>query len=706
MHFPYHQKNASYSFMLKAATLLTETLNVGKVVAKVAAKPVSDTANLAMKSTQHVTRAIIQSPTAEYLLGVHHKDAATNLDFVQHSAKEFISGVSNMSADQVGQDVVSGLNAVLKTVEAPVKLISYGEADYTRVRVIEKLKKIVHEDANAMEISPRDFIRFMRLSTGVSHQTQILQTFVDDMFNDGRLRSNPLIPRSFEKKLYVDVAKVMFYSIHRSLMQVTGTKLWGHELMVTESPRPSCANAALPQTKLQHESLEAAVDVLIDSTKPTLPRPVAKVLYTNVGMVIFQLLESVMSSERVAMEILGHKLVWTFEPLDKKDIFRQLSAKREKVEINEAAITEMVDELLDDAEINFLLVPDVIEAALYRHVFRMIIRICEEILSRLKINVFGMDVQLSIVNASMQCAVKHADIEQEPDKAPGSLYREADVRVSLTELQTQLKEVAEEHRALENLVNEISLKTGRPSKAPVHGAVSKLSQPESLDTHDFHQLAQQEKLARSLRMTEVINVDISVPYSMIGDFESYDKWMPLVTKGKIVSKGEVERIGPNRLRRHIKARVGFGINTKSFLGIIGDEVFYNAQLESPSTLEDGTVVARVYADAPAGGFKFGDRLVYDWTFRMRPTEEGQQPQTEVQLDLFFQAKHVLYLPLWDSLQSVIIADMMSSFERRAAVLQAERVRRQRDSALAVESGQACTVQIESASPDGPEFLTL
>lgn len=313
--------------------------------------------------------------------------------------------------------------------------------------------------------------------------------------------------------------------------------------------------------------------------------------------------------------------------------------------VNEAAISEMVDELLDDAEINLVYVPDVIEAATYRHVFKMMVQITEEMLRGIKMNVFGVEVRFSIVNPAIS----------KPSVVRGhTYYSEADVRVSLTALQEKLKDVAEEHRLLEQLVNQAML--GKPAE----------SKASDLHTHDFHALAQQDRLARSLRLSESVNVDISIPYEMIQEFETYKQWMPLATNGRVLSRGDVEEVrneGSTRLRKHLKAEVGFGLDTQSFLGTIGAEILYDVQLEAPTLCADGSTAARVYADAKK--FTYGERLIWDWSFRMPPGEE----RTEVQLDFFIQASSVLYLPLWDSLLRTVMTSMMKSFFDRAHALQ-------------------------------------
>merc|ERR1712154_241670 len=75
------------------------------------------------------------------------------------------------------------------------------------------------------------------------------------------------------------------------------------------------------------------------------------------------------------------------------------------------------------------------------------------------------------------------------------------------------------------------------------------------------------------------------------------------------------------------------------------------------------------ADA-VNGFTYGKRLAYDWRF----TSLGEK-KSRVELDLLFQAHNVLYMPIWDSMQNMVVNGMLGAFQKRAAVLERERLAR-------------------------------
>ncbi|CAD7957917.1 unnamed protein product [Amoebophrya sp. A120] len=201
---------------------------------------------------------------------------------------------------------------------------------------------------------------------------------------------------------------------------------------------------------------------------------------------------------------------------------------------------------------------------------------------------------------------------------------------------------------------------------------------------EFQKLAAQEsKLARFLQVrTTLKDIDIGIVYDMMKDVETYPTWMPMCTKGTKLSDQQV--------------LVGFGIDTKTLLGTLGDDVKYDLVLSPParssstssglrtssSTSSEEVDVggapdqvvsassskktnhdleARVVSDTGKNGFAYGDRLVYDWVF----FSSGETRETEVALNLFLQVNSVLYLPIWDALQKVLTDQMLQAFEKEA-----------------------------------------
>merc|ERR1719323_2539963 len=145
---------------------------------------------------------------------------------------------------------------------------------------------------------------------------------------------------------------------------------------------------------------------------------------------------------------------------------------------------------------------------------------------------------------------------------------------------------------------------------------------------------------------------------MVADINMYPRWMPFCTGSRVVS---VEEDG-----RSSSCEVGFGLETGTMLGAVGDTIRYRVTVSKPTASEDtGLRKARVIADTP-DGFRYGKRLVYDWRFT-----EVANGETDVKLDMFFQAGTVWFLPLWDSMQATITGAMMQKFTERADVLRAE-----------------------------------
>merc|ERR1712232_805546 len=97
----------------------------------------------------------------------------------------------------------------------------------------------------------------------------------------------------------------------------------------------------------------------------------------------------------------------------------------------------------------------------------------------------------------------------------------------------------------------------------------------------------------------------------------------------------------------------------------------------------------------ADGFAYGKRLVYDWRFA-----ELNDNETDVRLDMFFQAKNMFSLPLWDSMQATITAVMMKKFAERAAVLSASKASSRPAAAKSAEPHRETGSGSGSAPADG------
>eukprot|EP00933_Yihiella_yeosuensis_P077654 TRINITY_DN88320_c0_g1_i1.p1 TRINITY_DN88320_c0_g1~~TRINITY_DN88320_c0_g1_i1.p1 ORF type:complete len:184 (-),score=35.88 TRINITY_DN88320_c0_g1_i1:8-559(-) len=179
-------------------------------------------------------------------------------------------------------------------------------------------------------------------------------------------------------------------------------------------------------------------------------------------------------------------------------------------------------------------------------------------------------------------------------------------------------------------------------------------------------MAAQDRLSRSLDVQRTVPVPIEIAFQMVSDIDSYPEWMPFCTSAKVLLRETEEKL---------KAEVGFGLDTGTALGTVGDKIRYKIMLLHPTedvsgqpavgrNRPDVLQVARVIADTEDGGFTYAKRLVYDWRFI-----ETSPGETEVRLDIFFQAKSVFFLPLWDSMQATITSAMMKKFMERAKVLQ-------------------------------------
>ena len=76
--------------------------------------------------------------------------------------------------------------------------------------------------------------------------------------------------------------------------------------------------------------------------------------------------------------------------------------------LNEAALQELVDELLAEEDINIVWMPDVVEAAVYRNALGLMIRVAEELLGRCRISLLGSEIAMSLESVASDKAPPEA----------------------------------------------------------------------------------------------------------------------------------------------------------------------------------------------------------------------------------------------------------------------------------------------------------
>ena len=280
------------------------------------------------------------------------------------------------------------------------------------------------------------------------------------------------------------------------------------------------------------------------------------------------------------------------------------------------AIDELVEALLEEPEVQAILVPDLVEAEVYRYALQRILCIAQFMLSQLQIRLFGTQVRLGLFADHSQ-APGLADKKAE-DGLPLIAVREKDVQSVLARIED------EQHR----IERELGLRRGN-----LHLRRSSLDGPllthvdldEPEDVHEFTTMAAQDRLARCLAIQRNVSVPIETAFQMVSDVNAYPQWMPFCTSAFVTSKEEAE--GPSassstKFATKLKCDVGFGLDTGTALGAVGDTIKYQVSVLPPTGdkaavsqichQQPGDVrrVARVVADT-LDGFRYGKRLIYD-----------------------------------------------------------------------------------------------
>jgi len=510
------------------------------------------------------------------------------------------------------------------------------------------------------------------------------ESFVDKLMADGRLQPIPFLPQRVERSLYIDISRLLMFSFQHAILGAHGSAVWGHVMNVNMVPTYG-AELMTEQSAVGIAQLGVVVDHMLDSGAvhmPLVPRPLERRLYMNCMMLTFQLVEGLLAGAGQEVNCLGHTFRFRLDPLPVHAVEQMLKDMPvQRCTIDEAILTELVDELLNEPEVNLLWVPDAIESQIYRSAIRLIIRVIEEVICRFRLNILGREIHMSIFSMLKAERVRAKASHGDKQSAGGFLYFEEEnplKTVSSTELEEHLRDLDEQRRVLEalrvlggadfDLACDVPML--QPPKKEADEDTSENSEDEDAEEekiHEFQRLAHSNKLVRCLQLQFVVAGDIRVPYRIIADLEGYTEWMPFCTSGRCESH---TGLGMESQPRTFEADVGFGIDTGTFLGTVGETVRYTMTVTPPAPVAGRAgkevMTAHVIADA-ADSFTYGERLVYDWHFVR--LSEGE---TKVELNLLFQARNVLYLPIWDSMQNMIVKNLVSAFVSRAEKLEAEK----------------------------------
>eukprot|EP00929_Paragymnodinium_shiwhaense_P043757 TRINITY_DN22486_c0_g1_i1.p1 TRINITY_DN22486_c0_g1~~TRINITY_DN22486_c0_g1_i1.p1 ORF type:complete len:690 (+),score=202.34 TRINITY_DN22486_c0_g1_i1:169-2238(+) len=642
------------------ARVLLESVQVARHIGKLGMRPLEKVAVAAAKATEEVTFMTLRVPVVEALVGKAQVDHLVD-NYLQ--AKDLVGkSVVSVSGESIKQVAQQGCNLATKGARAmgfQVRVLGPLDEHWNSVKVLKHLR----EECNADDedgLTPKRFIQFMREAEKKRKRLvgrDPIEGYVDWMLSSGSLHR--VGPMALEKKLYTDVARMVCFGFDRLATEVNGVDVWGHQIHIDVQAEDAGTGRDAHRSHVNQLQVEAVVDRMLKAKELQVPSPLRglqRQLLVNCSLMILRLFEELTSDRHMQMAMLGHSLKIRLEPMALNRLLEQ-AVKAEDVSlrcgrVNDDAINELVEGLISEPEVQLVFVPDILEAEVYRYVLHRTICVWQFIVSQLRVRLFGIELKMTLI--------ADKDYQQEINGCfPGSTINE--VHVCSEKLETLIDRLEEE---LENVTKELHSRQDssvmEASATQARAAVDPKAPPiES----EFAALAAQDRLARSLSIQRTINVPIELAYGMVANFDDYPKWMPFCTSAVSATRPVDGRM---------KCEVGFGIDGVPVLGTVGDVVTYQAIVLPPakkSSLagsEDLDIVslrtARVVADT-ADGFAYGKRLVYDWRFA-----EMSDGSTDVRLDMFFQAKSVFYLPLWDSMQATITGVMMKKFIARAAEL--------------------------------------
>eukprot|EP00746_Dinoflagellata_sp_MGD_P016873 gnl/MRDRNA2_/MRDRNA2_138376_c0_seq1.p1 gnl/MRDRNA2_/MRDRNA2_138376_c0~~gnl/MRDRNA2_/MRDRNA2_138376_c0_seq1.p1 ORF type:complete len:656 (-),score=135.42 gnl/MRDRNA2_/MRDRNA2_138376_c0_seq1:10-1977(-) len=645
----------SRAFILQnAGKVALETVQVGRHVCRLGSRPIEKAAHNFVRVSRDSILWVLRSPlVAQYVGQTTTRQVEQYMDTGLQVADQITSSFSHQTLQTVLQQGSDTTSDACKSLGVPLRVMGPFDQSWAMLEVLEDLREVRREESTSTEgihITPQQFVRLMRDASKVLKRRgpDQVKEYVDRMVDGGRLTC--VGPPMFEKKLYTDMTRIIVFAFDRAIAAANGIDWWGHELRVAAVEQGPRGNVSLngAGSTVGESQLSAIIDQIIESDNQArggvsvLPQGLQRQICTNCAIIIFQLLEDMISEERMQISILGHSLNLRLDPQPIENI-RLFAPPARRCQINEDAIQQLIEALLDDEEINLVFVPDMVEAMLYRHALHIMVRAVEEFLARLRIQLFGIEVRMWLQTED----ATPTDWDQED-----AIVKSASLSVMDSDIIAHLARIEEEKRIVDEELNVRGARKALPSSdasAALPGADA-----EHDEEHEFQKLAAQERLARSLSLVHTVPAPANICYSMIADFEEYPLWMPWCTSGKNLAPPDPSGF---------ECEVSFGFDAGA-MGTIGDTVLYRVTLKEPEDSKESIVGTkwRVVADT-VDGFRYGSRLVYDWRFRA-----VNENETEVKLDMFFCAKSVLFLPVWDSIQNMVVNDMMKAFMTRSKAL--------------------------------------
>lgn len=615
-----------------AGKLLIETLQVARHVAQLGLRPLEKVARQVGGASEELAVWAIKSNTVEKAIG--RRGTKQLLDAYMQAkevASESVNSLSHQSRMSALQGAAQAATSLLQATGAQTRVVGPFDEHWNALKVIGNLRTVARERScsAAFQLTPRRFVLFMREAEKRKRrqrQRDPIEDYIEWMFSSGSL--NRMGPMFFEKKIYMDVARIICFAFDQALMEADGTDFLGHRLRVKVA-KEGGETEVRPRvpSKVGVDQIEALMDRLLknsDLKAPMFMSTIQRQLLNNCAVVILQLVEDLTSDRQMQVTLLGHALRIQLDPIPMEQLLQQESKEQlVKCQVNEQAVEELVDALLEESEVQFVLVPDLLEAEAYRYVIRMVIRIAHFIFSRLRIFLFGLEVRLQL---------EAEQVEKGESEEAEDVHQ---LIVSQEDLQVLIDRLNVEQLSIQR---ELQLRQG---------------ELEGSSVHPFVEMAAMDQLSRSFSVQFNVAVPLEAAFQAIAEIEEYPNWMPLCTYLNILP----------REPGHIYCDMGFGIDTRTFLGTIQETIRYRVSLERPSSQEHRSPrAARVVLDT-VDGFPQGKRLVYDWKFTENPDGE-----TDVRLNVFFQAKSVFYLPLWDSMQNVLSSAVLRRFRERSTSL--------------------------------------
>lgn len=321
--------------------------------------------------------------------------------------------IENCSDEESNVDEEEDMDAQMdRIVEERRKRLEALDENHTSLSTKEK-KKIQY-------LKSFDIRKKVTETEGFLPKQNTVDQFVNMIMADESMNISA-IPDNLENTIYELVLSKSLGTLYKLMHKgFTTVSIFGHhlELDIEEGMKDYIVN----KPPIDVEAVEALVDVLLEYKAVNitlLADSVEKQIYTNVLVVGFGVIQTFLDSFMI--DFCGHRLEAKFKPNgigfikkeERMDDFKDFLSSS----VDDSMLNAFIDDMMNESGADDNWVPDVLEKAIFRSIFCLVLYVFKEISGEVVINLLGDNFRMRLVPGAPEVSEKDLQhLEEETRK--------------------------------------------------------------------------------------------------------------------------------------------------------------------------------------------------------------------------------------------------------------------------------------------------